>query len=150
MTVASVAVLRATRVGWTPGSARLIEWARAALGRESREVCIRIVGARESRRLNHLFRGKDYPTNVLSFPYGPDERATGAPLGDIAICASVVVREARAQGKTLAAHWAHMVVHGILHLRGYDHGNDAEAGLMERRERQVLARFGFADPYVAR
>ncbi len=147
MSEASVAVLRATKVGWAPGGARLTEWARAALGKERREVCIRIVGARESRRLNHLFRGKDYPTNVLSFPYGPDDGQAGAPLGDIAICASVVVREARAQGKTLAAHWAHMVVHGVLHLQGYDHGTDAEAALMERRERQVLARFGFADPY---
>ena len=111
------------------------------------EVCIRIVGPRESRRLNALYRGLDHATNVLSFPAGPVPGEGVAPLGDIAICATVVAREARAQGKTLAAHWAHMVVHGVLHLLEYDHIEDDDATRMERRERALLAQLGFADPY---
>ena len=142
-------VSRATTAGWAPGAQRLTEWARAALGRRSGEVCIRIVGPRESRRLNALYRGKDYATNVLSFPAGdqPAPGAGAAPIGDIAICATVVAREARAQGKTLAAHWAHMVVHGVLHLLEYDHIEDDDATRMERRECALLAQLGFADPY---
>lgn len=146
---AQVEVIRATTAGWAPGRQRLTEWALAALGREPGEVCIRIVGARESRRLNLFYRGKDSPTNVLSFPVGPRPGRGGAdmPLGDLAICATVVAREARAQGKTLAAHWAHMVVHGVLHLLGQDHERGAEAKRMEKTERQILARLGFSDPY---
>ena len=147
---AAIEVSRATTSGWAPGAQRLAEWARAALGRRTGEVCIRIVGPRESRRLNALYRGLDHATNVLSFPAGPVPGEGVAPLGDIAICASVVAREARAQGKTLAAHWAHMVVHGVLHLTGYDHVDDADAARMERRERQLLAALGFPDPYQGR
>jgi probable rRNA maturation factor len=147
----SVAVRYGTRRPWVPSQRRLTEWAQGAAGARAgaRELAIRVVTPAESRRLNLGYRGKDKPTNVLSFPGGglpagvPD-----APLGDLAICAAVVTREARAQNKTLAAHWAHMVVHGTLHLLGYDHERDADALKMERRERTVLARLGFPDPYA--
>lgn len=147
----SVAVRFGTRRPWVPSAGRIARWAEAAAGARvpARELAIRVVTPAESRRLNRGYRGKDKPTNVLSFPGGvvaagvPD-----APLGDLAICAGVVAREARAQRKSLSAHWAHMVVHGTLHLMGYDHEDDAEALRMERRERVVLARLGFADPYA--
>jgi probable rRNA maturation factor len=105
-------------------------------------VTVRYVGEAESRRLNREFRGKDHATNVLSFPY------FAKPLeGDLVICAPVVAREARSQGKSLRAHHAHMLVHGLLHLAGHDHERAAQAKRMEARERAVLARLGFADPY---
>ena len=103
---------------------------------------MRYVGEAESRRLNRQFRGKDYATNVLSFPY------SAKPLeGDLVICAPVVAREAREQEKALRAHHAHMLVHGLLHLAGLDHEHGREAERMEARERRILARLGFADPY---
>ena len=115
-------------------------------------MVIRIVGAAESRRLNAAWRGKDKPTNVLSFPSGLAGESSSpgdpAPLGDLVICAPVVAREAREQGKTPQAHWAHMVVHGVLHLLGYDHEIDSEAELMEAREMNLLAMFGYSNPYV--
>jgi probable rRNA maturation factor len=101
---------------------------------------LRIVGSPEGRRLNKKFRKKNRPTNVLSFSYGK-----GA--GDIVLCHPVVAREARAQGKSIAAHYAHLVVHGALHLRGYDHAAKAQAAKMERREIRILRRLGFDDPY---
>jgi probable rRNA maturation factor len=106
-----------------------------------------VVGAAESRRLNRTYRGTDRPTNVLSFA-----AATGMPdgdrfLGDLVICSPVVAREARAQGKPLRAHWAHMVVHGTLHLLGFDHGRAAEARSMEAREAGILAQLGYGNPY---
>jgi probable rRNA maturation factor len=122
-------------------------------------LTIRVVGAAESRRLNRTWRNKDKPTNVLSFPaalLSPGN--TGEPprfpakefseLGDLAICAPVVAREAREQGKSLQAHWAHMVVHGVLHLLGYDHETDRDAEVMEARETKILAQFGYLDPYA--
>ena len=148
-------------------------------------LTIRIVGAAESRKLNRTWRGKDKPTNVLSFPADPlprppsqqasakrvGNRAAGrwvlaredgpdltraqspAPsgphlLGDLAICAPVVAREAREQGKSPHSHWAHMVVHGVLHLLGYDHENDRDAHEMESTETRILKRFGYPDPYA--
>ena len=125
-----------------PSPARLRAWARSALGRASGDVTVRIVGPAESRRLNRRYRKKDKPTNVLSFPY--DDPGV---LGDIVICAAVVNREAREQGKRPAAHWAHMVVHGALHLLGFDHIEPTDAIVMERRERAILARLSFSDPY---
>lgn len=122
-----------------------------------------VVGPAESRRLNARFRGRDKPTNVLSFPslrppagFGRQAslRATrslqglGWPLGDLVICPQVLRAEARQQKKSLRAHWAHLVVHGSLHLIGYDHERDAEADRMERREIAVLRRLGFANPYL--
>ncbi len=116
-------------------------------------VSIRIVGAAESRRLNAAWRGKDKPTNVLSFPSGLAGGQNPAPagpfpLGDLVICAPVVAREAREQGKASRAHWAHMVVHGVLHLLGYDHELDREAESMEAREMNLLATFGYPNPYA--
>ena len=125
-----------------PSSARLKAWARAAVATDLGELTLRIVGQRESRALNRKFRGKDRPTNVLSFPY--EEPGT---LGDVVLCAPVVNREAKEQGKPVAAHWAHMVVHGVLHLRGFDHIRAGDAKVMESRERAILARLSFPDPY---
>jgi probable rRNA maturation factor len=128
--------------GAVPAAGQLRKWASAARGRARGEVTVRIVGPAESRALNRRYRKKDRPTNVLSFPYDdPGE------LGDVVICAAVVNREAREQGKRPAAHWAHMVVHGVLHLRGYDHIRPADAKVMEGRERAILARLSFPDPY---
>lgn len=120
-------------------------WAGAALGRraQGRELAVRVVGKAESRKLNAHYRGKDKPTNVLSFP------ATIADftLGDLVICASVVDAEAREQCKPLRAHWAHLVIHGALHLIGYDHERPQDARRMERREIAVMRRLGFSNPY---
>jgi probable rRNA maturation factor len=104
------------------------------------QVMLRIVGSLEGRKLNKKFRKKSRATNVLSFSYGK-----GA--GDIVLCHPVVAREARAQGKSVAAHYAHLVVHGVLHLRGYDHAARAQAAKMETREIRLLRRFGFGNPY---
>lgn len=116
------------------------------------QLTIRIVDELESRTLNHRFRGRDKPTNVLSFPFeappGVPLEEIGNHLGDLVICAPVVRQEAGEQGKTQAEHWAHMVVHGVLHLRGFDHQADSDAEAMEQRERQLLAGLGFADPYA--
>jgi len=125
-----------------PDRAQLRRWALAALETDAL-VTIRFVSAREGRALNREFRGKDYATNVLSFVY--DE----APVsGDLVICVPVVRREAKEQKKPFRAHLAHLVVHGMLHLQGYDHETGIEdAEIMEQRERVILARFRIADPY---
>ena len=134
-----------------PAPAELRKWARAALAADVRgELTVRIVDEGESAELNSRYRGKKGPTNVLSFPAEPPSLGAGdelLPYGDVVICAAVVAREAREQGKPLAAHWAHMVVHGALHLQGYDHENKRDAGLMEARERALLNELGFPDPY---
>jgi probable rRNA maturation factor len=113
---------------------------------------VSVVGPAESRRLNAQYRGRDKPTNVLSFPVAQlpaNATADGEPhpLGDLVICPQVLRSEAREQKKTLRAHWAHLVVHGSLHLIGYDHEDDSDADRMERREIAVLRRLGFANPY---
>ena len=110
-------------------------------------LTIRVVGGRESARLNATYRGKIGPTNVLSFAFEAPPRATRDTLGDLVICAPVVAREARAQGKTSRAHWAHMVVHGVLHLLGHDHLRARQARAMEILEKRILADLGYADPY---
>jgi probable rRNA maturation factor len=138
-------VQRASRAAHIPADARLRSWARAAVTRRAL-VTLRYVAEAEARRLNRNFRGKDYATNVLTFIY--DDAPRGTCAGDVVICAPVVAREARAQGKVLAAHHAHLLVHGLLHLQGYDHEHDDEAARMERRERAVLRRLGFGDPYA--
>ena len=136
---------------WAPRARDIAAWAGTAIGRRAAggELGVRVVGSAESRRLNARYRGKDKPTNVLSFPPSPlpEPVADTHPLGDLVICAQVVRSEARAQGKLLQAHWAHLVVHGALHLIGYDHERAAEAKRMERREVTVLRRLGFANPY---
>ena len=109
-----------------------------------------IVDEEESAALNSRYRGKRGPTNVLSFGTEPPAAAIDGellPLGDLVICAAVVQREAREQGKPARAHWAHMVVHGVLHLKGFDHEKARDAEVMEAREREVLAALGFPDPY---
>jgi probable rRNA maturation factor len=131
-----------------PGSRHLAAWAGAAL--KTSKPCglsIRIVGSARSRSLNSRYRHKDKPTNVLSFAgagLAPDGRFY---LGELVICAPVVALEARAQHKTLEAHWAHMTVHGVLHLQGFDHERASEAKKMAAREIQILDRLGFSDPY---
>ena len=134
-----------TRRPWAPGPASLRRWARLAAGDRNGELGIRVVGSRESRALNQRWRGGAKPTNVLSFPAAPALR--DRQLGDLVVCAPVVAREAREQGKPLAAHWAHMIVHGTLHLLGFDHVRSVDARRMEGRERALLARIGIADPY---
>ena len=148
MTVA-VAVQYGTRRPWAPGVPTLRRWAQAAVGtRVGAALAIRVVGTAEGRRLNRVYRGRDRPTNVLSFDTDGCTAAAGL-LGDLAICAPVVAREAREQGKALRAHWAHMVVHGTLHLLGFRHGRPREAEVMEAREKTILATLGYGDPYEA-
>ncbi|MBS0380604.1 MAG: rRNA maturation RNase YbeY [Proteobacteria bacterium] len=145
----SLEVSRRVR-GWAPSRRELTRWAEAALGRagRGRELAVAVVGGPESRRLNGHYRGRDYPTNVLSFPAPRGTRAAApAALGDLVICPRVLRQEAGQQGKTLRAHWAHLVVHGALHLIGYDHLRDRDAKRMERREIAVLRTLGFANPY---
>jgi probable rRNA maturation factor len=135
---------------WAPRARDIAHWAETAIGSRRAaggELAVRVVGSAESRRLNARYRGKDKPTNVLSFPAACTLQGAGRPLGDLVICAQVVRSEAREQRKPLAAHWAHLVVHGALHLIGYDHEREAEAQRMERREVVVLRRLGFANPY---
>ncbi len=120
-------------------------WAKAAL-QTNASVVLRVADKAEARKLNREFRGKDYATNVLTFAYGSDVQ--GDPLsGDILICAPVVVREAKKQGITLEAHYAHLTVHGMLHLQGFDHETDGEAVIMESIESFIMQKLGFADPY---
>lgn len=145
-------------VSSAPSRSQIARWAEAALRHAGcdaggRELTVRIVGEAESRELNLGWRGKDRPTNVLAFPGGPAGEGPGEPdypLGDLVVCAPVVAREAAEQGKTALSHWCHMIVHGTLHLAGYDHQDATEAGRMEDLERGVLAEFGFPDPYEAR
>ncbi|THF63777.1 rRNA maturation RNase YbeY [Pseudothauera nasutitermitis] len=136
---------------FAPRKHRIRRWARAALRRDA-EVTVRLVGEEEGRALNRDYRGKDYATNVLTFVYGeglPAEAAAGAPLaGDLVLCVPVVAREAAAQGKDLEAHYAHLVVHGMLHLQGYDHDADTDAAAMEALETEILAALGYPDPYA--
>ena len=134
-----------------PSAASFREWANAALAgakrRRQAELSIRIVDAAEGRELNRDFRGKDYATNVLSFPAELPPGVQLPLIGDLAICAPVVAREAAEQGKPPRHHWAHMTVHGVLHLLGYDHIVDAEAEAMESLETRILAKLGIPDPY---
>lgn len=136
---------------WAPPRTDLTVWASMALGRRAagREIGLSVVGEAESRSLNARFRGRDKPTNVLSFPVAdlPVGGVEPLPLGDLVICPKVLRMEARQQKKSLRAHWAHLVVHGSLHLIGYDHERDVDANRMERREIAVLRRLGFANPY---
>ncbi|WP_415034955.1 rRNA maturation RNase YbeY [Azonexus sp.] len=126
-----------------PRRADFLHWARAALTGGG-SITIRLVESAEGQALNRDYRGKDYATNVLSFPYEYEPRT----VGDLVLCPAVVAREAAEQGKTLAAHYAHLTVHGILHLQGWDHEDDASAEAMEEEERQILARLGISDPYA--
>jgi probable rRNA maturation factor len=137
-----------TRSG-LPGVAKIRHWARSALAGRHRdaEVSIRIVDAAESQALNRRYRGQDKPTNVLAFPAELPPELELPLLGDLVICREVVEAEAAAQAKPPDAHWAHMVVHGTLHLVGYDHESAADAEAMEALETEILAELGWPDPY---
>ena len=132
-----------------PEPAQFQQWVAAALQQEfgALEQTIRIVDEVESRQLNHEYRQRDKPTNVLSFPAEDSEYLDYHHLGDLVICAPLVAREAAEQEKSLTAHWAHLVVHGMLHLQGYDHQNEAEAEQMETLEIEILRALGHTNPY---
>jgi len=140
-----------------PHRRSIVRWVTAALDRPA-IITLRFAAGPEARRLNKAYRGRDYATNVLTFIYPslPTVARTGArgsrrapPLhGDIVICPDVVAREAREQGKALVAHHAHLIVHGVLHLQGFDHESDAEAVIMEGREQEILGALGYPDPYA--
>jgi len=130
-----------------PSPAEFTRWVREAVGPVPTALTLRLTDAGEMAELNQQYRGKAYATNVLSFPleFPPD---TGIPyIGDIVICPEVVAREAAEQGKPLDAHYAHLTVHGVLHLLGYDHENETDAEEMETLETQILAKLGYPDPY---
>ena len=133
-----------------PAANSFRRWAAAALDGRIREadLAIRLVDDREGLALNRHYRGKDYPTNVLSFPADLPEGVKLPLLGDLVICAPVVAREAAEQNKRISAHYAHLTVHGILHLLGWDHEDDREAECMEQLEREILATLGIGDPYL--
>ena len=133
----------ATNSTEVPTRPQFRRWVKAALTQEA-EIVLRIVDEAEGCELNHQFRNKDYATNVLTFIYDDTQPLTG----DIVLCAPVVSKEAQQQHKNLIAHYAHLTVHGILHLQGYDHIEEAEAVVMEQLETQILARLGYDDPYT--
>ena len=146
-----VGVSYAAPRGGIPASMSFRRWVEAALQgtrhRKHAELSIRIVGAREGRVLNRQYRGKDYATNVLSFPVELPRGVASPLLGDLVICAPVVAREAREQRKAPRDHYAHLTVHGVLHLLGFDHQNERDAARMETLETRILAKLGIADPY---
>lgn len=140
--MSDIVIQRCVPAAGIPAPTSLRQWAQAALKKKG-ALTIRIVDEEESETLNGRYRHKQKPTNVLSFGY--DERGV---LGDLVICAPVVEREAKEQGKTVRAHWAHMVVHGCLHLQGHDHEKEAEAAAMESLEIRILGKLGFNNPYL--
>ena len=145
----AVSIVRRVRGGWLPAVREFRCWAGAALGGRARgrEISVLLVGPAASRALNARYRGRHRPTNVLSFPAPPGAVSASGLLGDLVICPAVLRAEARAQHKSARAHWAHLVVHGVLHLAGYDHERKDDARRMERREVRVLRGLGVANPY---
>ena len=139
----ALSVQRAVRAPDAPTRNQIMRFARAALTHDA-NITIRIVNTEEGCALNHTYRGKDYATNVLSFVYEIEPVVSG----DLVLCAPVVSDEAAAQSKSPIAHYAHLIVHGVLHLQGFDHETDTDATLMEARETAILAQLGFADPYA--
>lgn len=133
-----------------PTEQQFQHWLEAAIlpFQDDAEVTIRVVDAAESQQLNHQYRAKNKPTNVLSFPFQCPPGIELPLLGDLVICAEVVTSEAAEQGKAPEAHWAHMVIHGCLHLLGFDHINDADAEQMEMEEVQILQQLGINNPYL--
>ena len=146
----NLSVQYACNAAGLPLRQKIRDWARAALNVDEMrggQITVRFVDAEEGQTLNNEYRGKDYATNVLSFPY----EVAPVVCGDLVICAPVVEREAKEQGKSLEEHHAHLIVHGVLHLQGYDHEtSEQDAQKMEEKERTVLASLGFADPYADR
>lgn len=143
MTAVSLSVQYAAQASQVPTKQQLRRWVRAAVRVET-EVTIRFVDAEEGRALNSAYRGKDYATNVLTFPLTEEPHL----MGDIIICIPVVESEAHAQQKSLEAHYAHLTVHGVLHLHGYDHETEPQAELMESLEVTILKKLGYANPYL--
>lgn len=151
---ATIEVQYAIAEAGLPSAEQLTQWAQAALDSidsSSGEITLRLVDAEEIQGLNRSYRGKDSPTNVLSFPF---EMPEGLPLaaqelilGDIALCAHVIAQESQEQNKLLDHHWAHMVIHGVLHLLGFDHIGDSDAAIMEKLEIDILANLGIPNPY---
>ncbi len=137
----TLAVQFATKPEGTPTRHQFRKWVLAALEADA-EVTLRITDAEEGQSLNRDYRGKDYATNVLTFPLNDEPL-----LGDIVLCAPVVAKEAAEQQKPLEAHYAHLTIHGILHLQGYDHETEQDAEVMEARETQLMTKLGYADPY---
>ncbi|MEK6595420.1 MAG: rRNA maturation RNase YbeY [Pseudomonadota bacterium] len=137
-----LAVQYATDSTELPARSQFRRWVKAALMQDA-EIVLRLVDEAEGRELNRQFRNKDYATNVLTFVYDGTQPLTG----DIVLCAAIVKKEAGQQHKNLLAHYAHLTVHGVLHLQGYDHIEDSEAAAMEQMETQILARLGYDDPY---
>lgn len=149
---AAVSVSRQVRGGWLPPLRDFRLWTDTVLGTSAagHELSVLLVGERRSRALNARYRGRDKSTNVLSFPAPQPAAHASGLLGDLVICPAVLRAEAREQRKDVRAHWAHMVVHGLLHLLGYDHEHDSDAQRMERREVRVLRKLGIPNPYVIR
>lgn len=144
-----VAVQFATRKPVVPKAGQIRTWVKAALGDRSRaQLTVRIVDEQEGQMLNQQWRGKAHATNVLSFPCSGLEQVAPDLLGDIVVCAPVVAREAKEQCKATDAHWAHMIIHGTLHLLGHDHQEQADAYRMETLETGILADLGYSDPYL--
>ena len=145
----SVEIQRAFEIPGVPASTRMSEWVLAVMADrvEDSELVIRVVGIEESSALNHQYRRKKGPTNVLSFSYEKPHALPLETFGDLVICAPVVEKEAAEQKKSLDAHWAHMIVHGVLHLLGYDHDEGIDALEMETLEQAILAGMGFPNPY---
>lgn len=142
-------IQRASEAPGQPDDESFIRWAGLALrDKPGHELTIRLVDDEESRTLNREYRGKDYPTNVLSFPADLPPELNIPLLGDLVICVPVVHREAGEQNKPTESHWAHMVIHGCLHLLGHDHIEESEAEEMENIERALMAELGFSDPYI--
>jgi probable rRNA maturation factor len=145
----AISIQRVSRLANIPSDRLLRKWVNAALegisSARGSEVTLRIVNAAEGRNLNSAFRGKDYPTNILTFVY--HEKKSSILLGDLVICAEVVAHEAKDQHKTLADHYAHLCVHGILHLGGFDHESSRDAKRMESLEVKILAGLGIGNPY---
>ena len=138
----SLSVQYATKAEGLPTRTEVRKWVRATHPGAA-ELTVRFVDAEEGRSLNAQFRGKDYATNVLTFPYAREPKLSG----DLVLCLPVVLREASEQGKPAVAHFAHLVVHGMLHLQGYDHESGADARIMEHMEREILVHLGYPDPY---
>jgi probable rRNA maturation factor len=139
----SLSVQYASNADGLPSRAQFRRWVRAALERDV-QITLRIVDEAEGRQLNRDYRGKDYATNVLTFAYGNESSQI---YGDLVICAPVVEREAREQHKDLVSHYAHLTIHGVLHLQGYEHEEEDEAAAMEARETAIMAKLGYAAPY---
>ena len=151
MAGSAVSVTRQVRRGWVPPVREFRRWADAVLGSKSpaAQISVLLVGEQRSRLLNRLYRGRDKSTNILSFPAPAMARRSTGLLGDLVICPAVLRAEARKQHKPVRSHWAHLVVHGVLHLLGYDHERERDARRMERREVRILRQLGIGNPYVS-